>query len=148
MASIHIFDYEDGIQDFIGSMLPYEYKTFDWDKDGFFQFDKLNPFGDYNIVCLTKPYDCLHNGTNKGKYNEESAKEMKIWSRRNWRYNTQDINEEIYKFLTKMNGNYICIHPDMIEEKVTDLCAYLMTNQVNFKKREYNKFYKEHINIR
>jgi len=147
MATIHIFDYEDGIQDFIGNMLPYDYKTFDWDKDGFFQFDKLNS-GDYNIVCLTKPYDCLQNGTNKGKYNAESPKEMKIWSRRNWRYNTQDINDEIYKFLTKLEGNYICIHPDMIEEKVTDLCAYLMTNQVNFKKREYNKFYKEQINIK
>ena len=33
MANIHIFDYEDGIQDFIGQMLPYDYKSFDWDKE-------------------------------------------------------------------------------------------------------------------
>ena len=43
MANIHIFDYEDGIQDFIGQMLPYDYKSFDWDKDGFFKFDELEP---------------------------------------------------------------------------------------------------------
>ena len=147
MASIHIFDFEDGIQDFIGSLLPYDYKSFDWDKKGFFKFDELEP-GDSNIICLTKPYDCLHNGTIKGKYNTESPKEMKIWSRRNWRYNTQDINDEIYKFLNKLEGNYICIHPDMIEEKIIELSAYLMTNQINFNKEKYNQFYNEKINIR
>ena len=73
---------------------------------------------------------------------------MKIWSRRNWRYNTQDINDEIYKFLNKLEGNYICIHPDMIEEKIIELSAYLMTNQINFNKEKYNQFYNEKINIR
>ena len=53
MAKIHIFDYEDGIQDFIGQMLPYDYKSFDWDKDGFFKFDELNP-GDYNLTIVYK----------------------------------------------------------------------------------------------
>ena len=52
------------------------------------------------------------------------------------------------KFISKCEGNYICIHPDYIEDKVTELCAYLMTNQIKFKKREYNKFYKENINQR
>ena len=147
MANIHIFDYEDGIQDFIGQMLPYDYKSFDWDKDGFFKFDELKP-GDYNIILLTKPYDCLQRGVKYGKYNEDSAKEMKKWSRRNWRYTNQEMNDEMMKFISKCNGNYICIHPDYIEDKVTELCAYLMTNQVKFKKREFNKFYKENINQR
>ena len=65
-------------------------------------------------------------------------------SRRNWRYTNQEMNDEMMKFISKCDGElYICIHPDYIEDKVTELCAYLMTNEVKFKKREYNKFYKE-----
>ena len=66
MANIHIFDYEDGIQDFIGQMLPYDYKSFDWDKAGRFKFDELEP-KNYNIILLTKPYDCLQRGVKAGK---------------------------------------------------------------------------------
>ena len=128
-------------------MLPYDYKSFDWDKDGFFKFDELKP-GDYNIILLTKPYDCLERGVKAGKYNEDNAREMKKWSRRNFRYTNQEMYDEIMKFISKCNGNYLCIHPDYIEDKVTELCSYLMTNQVKFKKREYNKFYKENINQR
>ena len=85
MANIHIFDYEDGIQEYIGNMLPYDYKSFDWDKNGQFKFDELQP-GDYNIILLTKPYDCLERSVKAGKYNKDNPKQMKIWSRRNWRY--------------------------------------------------------------
>ena len=85
------------------------------------------------------------NGINNS---EDSKKEMRDWSRRNWRYTNQDMYNEIMQFISKCNGNYICIHPDYIEDKVTELCAYLMTNEVKFKKREYNKFYKENINQR
>jgi len=36
----------------------------------------------------------------------------------------------------------------MIEEKIIELSAYLMTNQINFNKEKYNQFYNEKINIR
>ena len=147
MANIHIFDYEDGIQEYIGNMLPYDYKSFDWDKNGQFKFDELEP-GDYNIILLTKPYDCLERSVKAGKYNKDNPKQMKIWSRRNWRYTNQDMYDRIMSFIEKCDGNFLCIHPDRIEEKIPELCRYLMTNEVKFKKREHNKFYKENINQR
>ena len=67
---------------------------------------------------------------------------MKNWSRRNWRYTNQEMNDEMMKFISKCEGNYIRIHPDYIEDKVTELCAYLMTNQIKFKNVNTTNFIK------
>ena len=149
MKTFSIFDFEDGLQDYFGNLLSIRYYPMTWDYNGHFSFKFLLP-SDKNIVIASKPYDCLERATRNGKYNADDHKSMLTWSRRNWRYTTKNIYNEISSYIDKLDDVYI-IHPDSLvrnPEEIDKLYKYIGKDPSDFDMDSYLKFYKSDVNIR
>lgn len=144
---LHVIDFEDGLQDYIGKLTKLPYKSFEWDTDG--EFNKIEP-GDKTIVIMSKPFDCLVAGEKKGKYPSYDNHKMSNWSRRNYRYTNEEIYNKISEFCSK-NEDIFVIHPySLLNEPniIPRLSLYLETNQIDFNLEQYRYFYEKNVNQR
>lgn len=145
--TIHIYDFEDGLQDFIADRLDCDTDTFKWDYRGRFNFKTLKP-ASRNIVILSKPYDCLQRSYLMGKYPDDDFHKVQDWSRRNWRYSSPEIYDEMNKFISVIEYKLI-LHPEELNDKVTIKRIEKFTkSKFNWDVSEFDEFFKNNINLR
>jgi len=144
---LHVIDFEDGLQDYIGKLTQLPYVSLEWDTDG--EFNDV-AVAEKTIVVMSKPFDCLVRGEKKAKYPSYDMHLMGNWSRRNYRYTNSEIYERISNFCTS-NSNIFVIHPYKLltDDTVIDrLSKYLGTNEINFDLENYKDFYDKNVNQR
>ena len=144
---ITIFDFEDGLQEFIANKLDTETTVEVFDNAGDFNFEYLKRTKK-NIIILSKPFDCLQRGVIAGKYPDDNFTLLQDWSRRNWRY----TNEEVYNLLSDFilsTTQPLVIHPESLNDPSTRRRIEKYTGATfDWDVNEYDNFYKENINLR
>lgn len=144
---IHIFDFEDGLQEFFSNRLSCETQQFAWDSCGMFKFDEIKS-AEKNIIILSKPYDCLQRGTLAGKYPQDDFTKLQDWSRRNWRYTNPEIYEGMDAFISDIEYKLV-VHPEELNDPVTVKRIEKYTGaSFDWDVSEYDEFYKQNINLR
>lgn len=144
---ITIIDFEDGLQEFFADRLDSDTATATIDVRGDFQFKKIK-LTKKNVFILSKPFDCLQRGVMAGKYPPDDFDLLQDWSRRNWRYTTDEIYDLLNKFLTAAE-NKLVVHPEELDNPITIKRIEKYTGvKFDWDVTEYPTFYKENINLR
>ncbi len=144
---LHVIDFEDGLQDYIGKLTQLPYISLEWDTDG--EFNDVT-ISEKTIVIMSKPFDCLVRGEKKAKYPSYDIGQMENWSRRNYRYTNDEIYERISDFCTS-NPDIFVVHPYKLltdETMIPRLSKYLETNEIDFNLETYKDFYDKNVNQR
>ena len=146
MGALHIHDFEDGLQDYIGNMvnIPYTKCSFDSQENY-----KESTEGIQNIIILSKPFDCLARGKKEGKYDLKVS--FSSWSYKQYTYyNGAEFYKNISDYILEMNNKFI-IHPyellinySIILPKLQDWIE--IPCEIQFNINEYSEFYKNNIN--
>mgnify|MGYP003653820351 CR=1 FL=1 len=144
MTNICIYDWEFGMQDYIGNMINVPYVTGTWQKGG--------PVVDFNIIILSKPFDCM---ARKRKSIDKDS-----WRRRRYRYYSTwlrmngdpKLYTEINNYMDKMSNKFI-IHPRNLLYDYNVILPKLQTwlnlpnGTIQFNPDEYWKWYQKNVNI-
>lgn len=146
---IYVHDWEDGLQEiFKKSVTTNKDETMlavSFDNRGHFKFTTHDTSAK-NIIILSKPFDCLQRGVRKGKYPEDSFEKMQNWSRRNWRYTTPEIYEELNNFIENLESKLV-VHPERFNE--TKIKRRIETYlDCKFDIGNYEEFLEKHVNLR
>lgn len=146
---IRIYDWEDGLQEFFKSRIILKHDeiimTGSFDERGIFKFKQP---GRKNIIILSKPFDCLQRGVLNGKYSENDQKAIEDWSRRNWRYTSEEVYEH-FTNITDAIEDKLFIHPERLNEhKTLKRIETYLTCKFDFDVEDYDMFFKENINLR
>mgnify|MGYP003627381548 FL=1 len=150
---IFIYDFDHGMQDYIGNLIGIPYQCCSWTHPGQqADYAKGGRWDDKKIVILSKPFDCYARGIREGKYNEgsyiEGGYSGGIWHH----YNGDNrMYENINNSLDNMSNKFI-IHPyDLLHSyniilKRLEKWIDLPDGHIQFNPDEYWKWYQENVN--
>jgi len=144
---IFIYDFEHGMQDYIGNLIDIPYQSCCW------MFNEDGQWDDKKIVILSKPFDCYARGIREGKYDEgayvqDGDKKSWIWHLYN---GDTRMYENINNSLDDMSDKFI-IHPyDLLHSyniilKRLEKWIDLPDGHIQFNPDEYWKWYQENVN--
>lgn len=144
---IYIYDFEDGLQSILAYIIDLPTKIRYWDRRGF-PSDIVSSTVDKNIVIMSKPYDCLQRGVNRGKYKDTDERTLSDWSRRNWRYSNPELYDHINNMIENMS-NILIIHPDdFINGNLRKKLKEHIGIDIKLSNLKLKQLYNENVNIK
>ena len=156
MGALHIHDFEDGLQDYIGNMVNISYTNCSFDsyfcepRGYYYSTVNLNSsIGIQNIIILSKPFDCLARGKKEGKYLSEDG--MLIWNnKQRLYYDNVEFYKNVSDYISEMDNKFI-IHPYELLTSYNRILSRLqdwieVPCEIQFNINEYSEFYKNNTN--
>jgi hypothetical protein len=142
---IYIYDFEYGMQDYIGNMINVPYASCNWERGG--------GIGIHNIIILSKPFDCIARQVRERGLNSDrntwpyDIKEL--WGK----YNDSSANfyETINTFIENIDNKFI-IHPFELSHSYGKILPRLQQwldlpdGHIQFNPDEYWDWYVKNVN--
>ena len=141
---ITVYDFEDGLQHVLSYVLSTATSIRYWDRKGF--LSEIEDTSGKNIVIMSKPYDCLHRGVLRNKYEDERG--LKDCSRRNWRYSNPEIYEHINEIINRMEDVLIILPEDFANDSIRKKIFDFIKLDIKASDEKLIQIYKENVNIK
>ena len=141
---ICIYDFEYGMQDYIGNMINVPYISCSWERGG--------GTGTHNIIILSKPFDCIARAVREKELSSDRSTwpyDMKeLWGRYDGDAN---FYETINTFIENIDNKFI-IHPFELSHSYNKILTRLQRwidlpdGHIQFNPDEYWDWYAKNVN--
>lgn len=147
MNNICIYDWECGMQDYIGNMINVPYHASSWQKDE--SEAAKDSICSYNIILLSKPFDCMARKRKTINTQEKLWKYCDYWYRAD---GDPRLYEQLNNYVDKMSNKFV-IHPHNLLHDYNIILPKLQSwlnlpdGTIQFNPDEYWVWYQKNVNI-
>ena len=143
-TEICIYDFEYGMQEYMGSIINVPYFSGTWNNGG--------PICAYNIILLSKPFDCLKRqraNIPKPEDWENMQKYYDDWNRAN---GNPEFYEQINNYIDRIDNKFV-IHPRNLLSDYNVILSKLQSflnlpdGTIQFNPDDYLSWYQKNVDI-